>query len=69
MKAFEWNGEEGFEVGDVGGMGGAVLLLHHGHHVTTCDEHHPMHRIRQLEGVGWPMDGTKAPSRVLKPVR
>jgi hypothetical protein len=40
LGVFEWNGEEGFEVGDAGGLGSAVFLLHHA-----------MRRIRQQEGV------------------
>jgi hypothetical protein len=44
---FEGNGEEGLECGDVGGLGGAMLMLHHGHHITTCNQHHPVHRICQ----------------------
>ena len=52
-KVFEGNGEEGLECGDVGGLGGAMLLHHHGHHITTLNQHHSVDRIRQQEGVGW----------------
>jgi hypothetical protein len=38
-KVFEWNGEGGFEVGGVRGLGGAVLLLHHQHDTTTRNRH------------------------------
>ena len=53
VEVFEGNGEEGFECGDVGGLGGAMFLLHHGHHITTCNQHHSVDWICQQECVGW----------------
>ena len=52
-KMFERNVEEGLECGDVGGLGGAMLLLHHGHYINALNQHHSVNRVRQQEGVGW----------------
>ena len=52
-EVFEGDGEARLEGGDVGGLGSAMLQLHHGHHITTSHQHHPVCRIRQQEGVSW----------------
>jgi hypothetical protein len=36
-----------------GALGGAVLLLHHGYDVYTRNQHHPVNRICQWEGIRW----------------